>query len=105
MSNNAPDYENDLVFPPQEIKSQHELSEQGRQSDVLIAAIERCEKLEKALYVAVSALEIYADTQNWRDIYEEDGDDSEEPIEALYFADYGYKTAQQALAKIKELDK
>lgn len=29
-----PDYENDLVFPPQEIKSQHELSEQGRQSEI-----------------------------------------------------------------------
>ena len=43
------DYENNLVFPPQEIKSQHELSEQGRQSDVLIAAIERCEKLEKEI--------------------------------------------------------
>ena len=49
MSNNAPDYENDLVFPPQEIKSQHELSEQGRQSEVLITAIERCEKLEKEI--------------------------------------------------------
>ena len=49
MSNNTPDYENDLVFPPQEIKSQHELSEQGRQSDVLISAIERCEKLEKEI--------------------------------------------------------
>lgn len=43
------DYENNLVFPPQEIKSQHELSEQGRQSDVLITAIERCEKLEKEI--------------------------------------------------------
>ena len=49
MSNNAPDYENDLVFPPQEIKSQHELSEQGRQSEVLIKAIEKCEKLEKEI--------------------------------------------------------
>ena len=49
MSNNALDYENDLVFPPQEIKSQHELSEQGRQSDVLIATIEKCEKLEKEI--------------------------------------------------------
>ena len=47
MSNNAPDYENDLVFPPQEIKSQHELSEQGRQSEVLIKALDKCEKLEK----------------------------------------------------------
>ena len=32
-----------------EIKSQHELSERGRQSDVLITAIERCEKLEKEI--------------------------------------------------------
>lgn len=49
MSNNASDHENDLVFLPQEIKSQHELSEQGRQSDVLIATIEKCEKLEKEI--------------------------------------------------------
>lgn len=56
MSNNAPDYENDLVFPPQEIKSQHELSEQGRQSDVLIAEIERCEKLEIQLGIVIEIL-------------------------------------------------
>ena len=56
MGNNAPDYENDLVFPPQEIKSQHELSEQGRQSDVLIAAIERCEKLEIQLGIVIEIL-------------------------------------------------
>ena len=56
MSNNAPDYENDLVFPPQEIKSQHELSEQGRQSDVLIKAIEKCEKLEIQLGIVIEIL-------------------------------------------------
>lgn len=43
------DYENNLAFPPQEIKSQDDLSEQGRQSEVLITAIERCEKLEKEI--------------------------------------------------------
>ena len=56
MSNNEPDYENDLVFPPQEIKSQHELSEQGRQSEVLITAIERCEKLEIQLGTVIEIL-------------------------------------------------
>ena len=56
MSNNAPDYENDLVFPPQEIKSQHELSEQGRQSEVLIATIEKCEKLEIQLGIVIEIL-------------------------------------------------
>ena len=47
MSNNAPDYEDNLVFPPQEVRSQDELTERGRQSDVLIKAIEKCEKLEE----------------------------------------------------------
>lgn len=56
MSNNEPDYENDLVFPPQEIKSQHELSEQGRQSEVLIATIEKCEKLEIQLGIVIEIL-------------------------------------------------
>ena len=56
MGNNAPDYENDLVFPPQEIKSQHELSERGRQSEVLITAIERCEKLEIELGIVLNIL-------------------------------------------------
>ena len=51
-----PDYENDLVFPPQEIKSQHELSEQGRQSEVLIKAIEKCEKLEIQLGIVIDIL-------------------------------------------------
>lgn len=54
-----PDYENDLVFPPQEIKSQHELTEQGRQSDVLIKAIEKCEKLEKQLKIALNCINEY----------------------------------------------
>ena len=56
MSNNSPYYEDNLVFPQQEIKSQHELSEQGRQSDVLISAIERCEKLEIQLNIVLNIL-------------------------------------------------
>ena len=56
MSNNSPYYEDNLVFPQQEIKSQHELSEQGRQSEVLISAIERCEKLETQLGIVIEIL-------------------------------------------------
>jgi hypothetical protein len=56
MSNNAPDYENDLVFPPQEIKSQDELTERGRQSDVLIAALEKCKSLEIQLGIVIEIL-------------------------------------------------
>ena len=56
MSNNTPDYENNLAFEPVQtdledhiakIGSQDELPTQGRKSDVLIQAIEKCEKLEK----------------------------------------------------------
>ena len=50
------DYYENLAFPPQEIKSQHELSEQGRQSDVLIATIEKCEKLEIQLNIVLNIL-------------------------------------------------
>ena len=43
MSNNTPDYENNLAFAP---TSADDLNKQERQSDVLISAIERCERLE-----------------------------------------------------------
>jgi hypothetical protein len=51
-----PDYENDLVFPPQEVKSQHELSEQARDTTVLISALEKCEKLEIQLNIVLNIL-------------------------------------------------
>lgn len=51
-----PDYENDLVFPPQEIKSQDDLNTKGRQSEVLIKAIEKCEKLETQLGIVLNIL-------------------------------------------------
>ena len=54
MSNNTPDYENNLIFAP---TSADDLNKQERQSDVLISAIERCEKLEKQLKIAIKALE------------------------------------------------
>ena len=56
MSNNAPDYENDLVFPPQEIKSQDDLNTQCRQSDVLIKALDKCKSLEIQLGIVIEIL-------------------------------------------------
>lgn len=57
MSNNAPDYENDLVFPPQEIKSQDDIRKpEQRKSDVLIVAIEKCERLEIQLGIVIEIL-------------------------------------------------
>lgn len=49
------DYENNLVFAP---TSADDLNKQGRKSDVLVAALEKCEKLEKQLDTAVSCLEL-----------------------------------------------
>ena len=47
-----------------EITSADDLNEQGRKSDVLVAALEKCEKLEKQLKIAVEALNwIYEDTK------------------------------------------
>ena len=76
MSNNAPDYENDLAFEP---KSEDDLNEQGRQSEVLISTIEKCERFKKKLDIAVKALEEYTT--------------------------FCRNPAEEALAKIKELDK
>jgi hypothetical protein len=57
MSNNAPDYEDNLVFPPQEIKSQDDIKHQeGRDTDVLIKALEKCEKLEIQLGIVIEIL-------------------------------------------------
>ena len=51
------DYENNLVFPPQEIKSQDDIRKpEQRKSDVLIAAIDKCEKLEIQLGIVIEIL-------------------------------------------------
>ena len=86
MSNNEPDYENNLAFEP---KSADDLNEQGRQSDVLISAIERCEKLEKQLKIAIEALESLRTKKTVIDKVTGD---------VCYIWDY-------ALEQIKELDK
>ena len=94
------DYNEKLVFQPQEIKSQHELSEQGRQSDVLVAAIEKCEKLEKQLKIAEIWLR---EIGNSVDTYfEKDNRPLEFTLDVL--TDCGL-SAYQALHEIKELNK
>ena len=101
MSNNAPDYENDLVFPPQEIKSQHELTRpQERQSDVLIKALEKCEKLEKQLKIAESWLREIGNSVDTH--FEKDNRPLEFTLDVLTACGL---SAYQALHEIKELDK
>ena len=52
-NNNTPDYENNLAFDP---TSADDLNEQGRQSDVLIKALEKCEKLRTQLNIVLNIL-------------------------------------------------
>lgn len=56
MASDYLDYENNLAFPPQEIKSQDELTQEGRQSEVLVAAIEKCKSLEIQLGIVIEIL-------------------------------------------------
>ena len=49
------DYENNLAFAP---TSADDLNEQKRDSEVLVAALEKCEKLEKQLNIAVKFLKM-----------------------------------------------
>ena len=51
MSNNAPDYVDNLVFPPQQIKSQDDLNQDDRigRTMTLLKAIEQLEKTEAEL--------------------------------------------------------
>lgn len=86
------------------IGSWDELTTPGnRKSDVVISAIEKCEKLEKQLKIAVEALNRYADSSDWWDC------ESNGAVQFILneggFVDYGYKIAQEALKQIKELDK
>ena len=95
------DYKENLAFPPQEIKSQDDIRKpEQRKYDVLIKAIEKCEKLEKQLKIAKRYLEfIYNDTKN-----------GHFPCDACGYEIYcegciNQEWAKDALKQIKELDK
>ena len=91
-------YNDNLAFPP--IGSQDELPEIGRQSEVLIKALEKCEKLEKQLKIAVEALKwIYEDTKGGH--IQCDACNYTIECEGCVNQD----TAEKALEQIKELDK
>lgn len=97
---------------PNEIKSQDDVivNQGGRSSDVLVTTIEKCEKLELKLNIAVEALKKYADVYRWADADVKLGIDGfgiksrKINIPKSCFCDYGYEEAQQALKKIEESD-
>ena len=94
------DYENyndNLAFEP---KSADDLNKQERQSDVLIKALDKCERLEKQLKIAESWLR---EIGNSVDTYfEKDNRPLEFTLDVLTGCGF---SAQQALHDIKELDK
>lgn len=85
-----------------EITSADDLNKQGRKSNVLIKALEKCEKLEKQLKIAVECLEEYANKANW-----ENGTTADKYntlyFNALYCVSDGYQEAETALKQIKEI--
>lgn len=52
---------------PNTVKSQDELNEGGRKSDVLVATLEKCERLQKQLDIAKSYLNERADKDKYAD--------------------------------------
>lgn len=72
---------------PNDIKSQDDLNEGKRSSEVLLATIEKCEKLQKQLDIAVEALCLYSNLR---------GDGTVSNYESV---------AKTALKHIKELEK
>lgn len=89
--------ENNLAFAP---KSADDLNEQKRESDVLITALEKCEKLERQLKIAESWLR---EIGNSVDIhFEKDNRPLEFTLDVLTACGL---SAYQALHEIKELDK
>lgn len=70
--------------------------------DTLAMALDKCERLEKQLKIAVEALEKY--TTYEKAIYVDKFYDDSIIIEKEYFNDDG-ETAEQALKEIKELEK
>lgn len=86
---------------PNTVESQDNLcdcNEGKRKTDVLISTIEKCERLQKQLDIAVKCLEKYADHQNWQD-------ECAGAEDCLYIDDFAYKEAEETLKQIKDLDR
>lgn len=81
--------------------------EPSGRSETLVQALEKCERLEKQLEIAVEALNKYANKANWENNYTIDLNDWE--LELKVFDDgevnNGEFYAQEALHEIKDLEK
>ena len=84
------------------VKSQDEINEGGRKSDVLIATIEELERKKKQLDIAVAGLQYYANEDIYIEEHKVVNGNNEWTSEVML--DNGVK-ASYFLKKIKELKK
>ena len=81
--------------------------EPSGRSETLVQALEKIERLEKQLEIAIKALEIYADKTNWDNHFTIEINNCE--IEVITFIEGTNKDgefyAEKALNQIKELEK
>jgi len=89
---------------PNTVKSQDDINEGGRKSDVLLSTIEELENNKKMLDIAIDTLKIYAEVDNWYNIYKQNIFD-ETPIafKQKWKTEKGYKPALDCLKKILKI--
>jgi hypothetical protein len=87
---------------PNTVKSQDELNEGGRKSDVLLSTIEELERTKKQLDIAVAGLQYYANEDIYIESHKVVNGNNEWTSEVML--DNGIK-ASYFLKKIKELNK
>lgn len=106
MTNNAPDYTDNLAFPPQGDWSDTQPKFHTDRTASTIELVDKIEKLSKQLKIVTKCLKQYADRDNWYNTYKPNSLD-ECPIASknIWKKEYGYKQAEKALKKIEELEK
>lgn len=82
---------------PNTVKSFDELNEGGRKSDVVLSAVEKCERLQKQLDIAVKALKQYTEA---KDMYLKAQDGTE-----IRLVNTKFYVIEKALKEIEELNK
>lgn len=90
---------------PNTIKSQDELNEGGRKSDVLLSTIEELERTKKQLEIAIKCLKKYANEDYWLYCCKACGGSYYTLHKDKINFKYGEYPARDALANIKELNK
>lgn len=78
--------------------------EPSGRSETLVQALEKCERLEKQLKIAVSTLQAYAKKNMWDDAKTPDDDFYKIHPKCAWYVN-GYEPAQTALKAIEELEK